>query len=119
MTPLTAEEIYSYIGKTVQVKMDQPIGSTYDGHGESITYPINYGFVPNTLSVDGAELDAYVVGVSIPLMEFTGTCIAVIRRYDEADDKLIVAPLELHFTDSQIIELTWFQERFYNSEILR
>ena len=99
--------------------MDQPIGSTYDGHGEIITYPVNYGFIPNTLSGDGAELDAYVLGVSIPLDEFTGNCIAVIRRLGQHDDKLIVAPPELSFSDAQIKELTWFQERFYQSEILR
>ena len=77
-----------FIGKTVTLKIDRPLGSRHPRH--SFVYPLNYGFVPDTLSPDGAELDAYVLGVSEPLAEFTGPCIAVIHRMNDEDDKLIV-----------------------------
>ena len=33
---------------------------------------LNYGYIPNTISGDGDELDAYVVGVFEPVVEFEG-----------------------------------------------
>ena len=55
-------------------------------------YPLNYGYIPNTISGDGKELDAYIIGVFEALEEFDGKCIAVIHRLDDDDDKLVVAP---------------------------
>ena len=99
--------------------MDQPIGSTYDGHPEKIVYPVNYGFIPGTLAPDGDEIDAYVLGVDVPLVEFTGKCIAILHRLNDDDDKLIVVPVGLSFSDEEIKSLTHFQERFFISEIWR
>ena len=99
------------------LKIDRPLGSRHPRHG--FLYPINYGFVPDTLSPDGAELDAYVLGVSEPLAEFTGTCIAVIHRTDDDDDKLIVAAAGQSYTDDEIRSVTWFQEQFFTVTFLR
>lgn len=52
-----------FLGKTVHATMDRPLGSPHPKHGWS--YPINYGFVPNTLAADGKELDVYVLGVDV------------------------------------------------------
>ena len=97
--------------------MDRPLGSRHPRHG--FLYPVNYGFVPNTLAPDGAEIDAYVLGIFEPVAEFVGTCIAVIHRTDDDDDKLLIAPAGVEYTDDQIVALTEFQERFFMSEILR
>ena len=113
------EDARSYIGKQVHVKMDQPIGSSYEGHSEKVVYPVNYGFIPNTVSGDGEELDAYVLGVNNPLDEFFGECVAVIHRLNDDDDKLIVVPEGMMLSDEQIRKLTHFQERFFISEIWR
>lgn len=107
-----------YIGKEVTVKIDRPIGSSHPKHPDHI-YWVNYGYVPNTVSGDGEELDCYILGEYKPLKEYKGKCIAVIHRLNEDDDKLIVVPKEKNFTDSEIRLLTDFQEMYYESVILR
>ena len=37
-----------------------------------LVYSDNYGFVPDTVSVDGEELDVYFLGVDEPVKSFTG-----------------------------------------------
>ena len=106
-----------FLGKIATLEIDRPLGSRHPRHG--FVYPINYGFVPHTLSPDGAELDAYVLGVLGPLTEFTGLCLAVIHRTNDDDDKLIVVPVGHFFTDKEIEAATQFQEQFFQSIILR
>ncbi len=106
-----------YLGKQVNLVIDRPLGSHHpDYHFE---YPLNYGYVPHTISPDGEELDAYVLGVEKPLKTFYGRCIAVIHRLDDDDDKLIVVPDGVQSSDEEIRKLTRFQEQFFTSEILR
>ena len=107
----------TFIGKTVRVSVDRPLGSRHPDAG--FVYPVNYGFLPGVPAPDGEELDAYILGVSSPITTFTGTCIAVIRRSDDDDDKLVIAPSGKDFSDRQILELTEFQERFFRSSIIR
>ena len=64
-------------------------------------------------------MDAYILGVFKPLETFTGRCIAVIQRSDDDDDKLIVAPDGKNYSDEQILALTEFQERFFESSVTR
>ena len=107
----------NYIGKIVEVKIDRKMGSKHPTY--EFIYPVNYGYVPNTISGDGEELDCYVLGVFEPIDIFKGKCIAVIHRLNDNDDKLIVVPDDLSYTNEQIKALTEFQERFFDSEILR
>ncbi|MBO7526435.1 MAG: inorganic diphosphatase [Clostridia bacterium] len=107
----------SYIGQIVNVKMDRPLGSKHPKYG--FIYPVNYGYIPGTISGDGEELDAYVLGEHEPLEEFTGRVIAIIHRTNDDDDKLVVVKDGKNYTDEQIVALTEFQERFFKSEILR
>lgn len=106
-----------YIGKTVKVKIDRPLGSKHPKW--DMIYTVNYGYVPNTVSGDGEELDCYVLGVFEQIEEFEGKCIAVIRRINEDDDKLIIVPKDKNYSNEQIKALTEFQERFFESKILR
>ncbi len=106
-----------YLGQMVNVKMDRPLGSKHPKHG--FEYPVNYGFIPNTVSGDGEELDAYVLGEDKPLDTFEGVVIAIIHRTNDNDDKLIVAGKGKNFTDEQIRNLTHFQEQYFESVILR
>ena len=80
----------------VEVKIDRPMGSKHPKYG--FIYPVNYGYVPNTISGDGEELDCYVLGVFEPLDKFKGKCIAVIHRINDNDDKLIIVPEEKDVT---------------------
>lgn len=79
---------------------------------------MNYGYVPNTVSGDGEELDAYILGVNYPIANFTGQCLAVIRRKEELDDKLVIVPEGARISGRQIRQATAFQEQFFTSEIL-
>ena len=106
-----------YLNQKVQVKIDRPLGTkhpTYD-----LVYWVNYGFVPETLAPDGKEIDAYVLGISSPIDEFEGVCIAIVHRTNDNDDKLIVVPEWQNYSDDEIKQLTMFQEKFFISEIIR
>lgn len=110
-------EVKEYLEKEVLVKMDRPLGTKHPEHG--FVYTLNYGYIPNTISGDGEELDAYVVGIYEPLNEFTGKVIAIIHRINDNDDKLVVAPEDIDLTDEEIRELTEFQEKWFESIIIR
>ena len=107
----------SYIGKLVKVKIDRTMGSKHPKYG--FIYPVNYGYIPNTVSGDGEEIDCYVLGIFEPIEEFEGKCIAVIHRTNDNDDKLIIVPKEKEYSDDAIRALTEFQERFFESIIIR
>lgn len=108
----------TYLGKEVAVTIDRPMGSKHPKYGH--VYELNYGFVPETMAPDGEELDAYVIGPTEPLESFTGTCVAVIHRTNDDDDKLIVVDSQhLGITDDEIRAATNFQEKFFTSEIWR
>ena len=106
-----------YIGQKVTITIDRKMGSKHPKHG--FIYPVNYGYIPNTISGDGEELDAYILGVFEPVKSFEGVCIAVLHRLNDADDKLIVVPENVNYTDEQINALTEYQERFFKHIIVR
>ena len=106
-----------YLGKVVEVTMDRPMGTVHPNHG--FIYPVNYGYIANTVSGDGEELDAYVLGIHKPLDTFTGEVIAIIHRLNDNDDKLIVVEKGKNYSDEQIRALTEFQEKWFKSEIIR
>ena len=90
------------------------------GHPKhNFIYLLNYGYVPNTISGDGEELDAYLLGVFEPVDEYHGKVIAIIHRTNDDDDKLVVVPDGVNYTNDQIKALTEFQERFFKSVIWR
>jgi inorganic pyrophosphatase len=114
----TIDKMYSiFLNQAVTVVIDRSLHSKHPKHG--FVYELNYGYVPDTLAPDGEEIDAYVIGVDQPIKTFTGRCIAVIHRLNDQDDKLIIVPEGTDFTDEQIIEATYFQERFFRSTIYR
>lgn len=106
----------SYIGKTITAKIDRQMGSKHPKYG--FVYPINYGYIPNTISGDGAELDCYILGVFEPIESFTGECIAIIHRLNDNDDKLVLVPENKKYSNGEIRALTEFQERFFESMII-
>ena len=111
-------ENIKYLDKIIKVKIDRTLGSSHPKYPSHI-YPVNYGYVPNTISGDGKELDCFILGEYEPLTEYKGKCIAIIHRINDNDDKLVIAPENMNFTDCEIRALTNFQERFFESEIIR
>ncbi len=106
-----------FLGQIVSVKIDRPLGSQHPKHG--YVYPVNYGFIPETTSPDGEELDVYVLGIDKPLERFSGRCIAVVHRLNDEDDKLIVVPDGVVFSDEEIRQAVYFQEQYFQSVIIR
>lgn len=54
-----------------------------------------------------------------PIDTFEGKCIAIIYRKTDNKDILVITPLNTTFSNEQIKALTQFQERYYESEIIR
>lgn len=102
----------------VEVVIDHPLGSA-DAEHPDVLYELNDGLVRvrGLAKESHREWSAYVVGVYDPVMAFRGEVVAVIHRKDSADDKLVVAPEGMRFSKQQIKEMTYFQERFFDSEI--
>ena len=105
------------LGKSVEVTIDRPLGTKHPKHG--FVYEVNYGYLPGIKAPDGEDLDAYYLGTSSPLKEAEGTCIAIIHRENDDDDKLIVVPEGMQLTDEEIIKQVSFQEHLYKSVIVR
>ena len=106
-----------FIGQTVEVKMDRPLGTRHPKH--NFMYCVNYGYIPGTISGDGEELDAYLLGEFEPVTSAKGKVIAIIHRTNDDDDKLIISKDGTYYTDEAIKALTEFQERFFESIIIR
>jgi inorganic pyrophosphatase len=112
------KNVDSYIGQVVEVVMDRPLGSKHPKHG--FRYEVNYGYIPNTVSGDGEELDAYFLGTSEAVERISGKCIAIIHRTNDNDDKLVVIPETMDdLSDKEIRQQTHFQEQFFDSIIIR
>ena len=107
----------NYLGKIIKIKIDRPLGTKHPKHG--FIYPVNYGYVPDTISGDGEELDAYLLGVFEPVEVYEGECIAIIHRTNDNDDKLVVVPQGNNYSDDAINALTEFQEQYFEHIIIR
>ena len=103
------------IGQKVTVMIDRPLGSKHPKHG--FVYPLNYGYIPDTVAGDGEEVDAYVIGEFEPLDRFEGYVVGIIHRQDDVEDKLVVCRDQYRYNESQIEALVEFQERFFQSTI--
>lgn len=110
------EEAVNMIGDIVKVTVDRPMGS-YHPEYKDMYYPINYGYIEGILASDGEEQDAYILGIDRAVEEFEGRIIAVIHRYDDAEEKWVVAPDGKTFTVEEIKAQVAFQEQYFNSEI--
>ena len=110
-------KINSVIGRTVTVTIDRPLGSCHPKH-KDIYYPINYGYVEGIMAADGEEQDAYVLGVDEAIDKFTGKIIAIVHRNNDVEEKWVVAPENVTFTKEEIREPFYFQEQYFDSEIV-
>lgn len=107
-----------FLGEKVEIVMDRPLGSKHPKHG--FEYEVNYGYIPNTKSSDGEELDGYYLGIDKPLKKAKGVCVAIIHRTTDDDDKLIVVSKDkTDITDEEIEEAVEFQEKWFPHVIVR
>lgn len=111
------ELVNSFLGKTVTIGIDRPLGFVHKKENYSLTYPINYGYIPGVLGGDGEELDVYLLGVNTPVDSFTCEIIGIAHREDDVEDKLIAAPKGVRFSKEEIEKAIRFQEQYYNTYI--
>ena len=107
----------SIIGAAVTVTVDRPLGS-YHPEYKDMYYPINYGYIEGVMAPDGEEQDAYILGVNEPVKKFTGKIIAIVRRKDDIEEKWVVVPDGMMFSKDEIRQQIYFQEQYFDSEIV-
>ena len=105
------------IGQVVKVIIDRPLGSYHPKH-KDIVYSVNYGYIEGIIAPDGEEQDAYILGVNTAIKEFTGRVIAIIHRYDDIEEKWVVAPDGVDFSEEEIREQVNFQEQYFKYSIV-
>lgn len=106
-----------YLGKKVKIKIDRPVGYVHKKGEKVLTYPINYGYIEGVLGGDGEELDVYLLGTDKPAEEAECRIIAIVRRENDVEDKLVGAPEGMSFTAEEIANAVDFQEKYYVSRV--
>ena len=104
------------LGKIVKVIVERPLGTYHPKH-KDIYYSVNYGYIEGLIAADGEEQDAYILGINEPIKEFNGKVIAVIHRFNDIEEKWVVAPEGASFTKDEIMQQVDFQEQFFKTEI--
>ena len=110
-------QVESYLGKTVTIEIDRPIGYEHHKGEKTLLYPINYGFIPGVLGGDGEELDVFLVGVDQPVSVYTGRIVGIVYRADDVEDKLIMAPEGGSFCAEEMARAVYFQEKYYQTPL--
>ncbi len=105
------------IGTVVTVTIDRPLDSRHPHHPD-LLYMVNYGYIDGIIAPDGEEQDAYILGIYQPLETFRGRVIGIVHRLDDVEDKWIVTPEGIRLSREEILELVWFQERYFHTELL-
>ena len=95
------EKYKFYLNKEVLVKVDRKLGEEHPNF--DFIYPVNY---------------VYILGIFYPVDEFKGICKAVICRYDDNENKLIVVPRDKSYSVEQVEALIEFQEKFFKHKII-
>ena len=107
----------AYLGKAVQIEIDRPVGYVHEKENYSLTYPLNYGYIPKVYGGDGEELDVYLLGVKEPVKEYSARIIGAAYRKNDVEDKLIAAPYGMSFTAEEAYREIEFQEKWYDTEV--
>ena len=105
------------LGSIVKVTVDRPLGSRHPEHSD-IFYTVNYGYIEGVTAPDGEEQDAYILGVNEAVEEFIGKVIAIIHRFDDIEEKWVVAPEGADFTREEIERAVYFQEKFFKHRVI-
>ena len=111
------EQVRGYLGKTVEIGIDRPIGFVHRKKKYDLVYPINYGYIPGVLGGDGEELDVYLLGVDEPVERYTCRIIGIAHRANDCEDKLIGAPVGMSFTAEEMATAISFQEKYYKTKV--
>lgn len=98
------------IGNTFEVVIDRPLGSTHPKYPD-IIYPLNYGYIEGIMAGDNENQDAYILGIDEPINSYIGKLIGVVIRIDDNETKWIISNED--FSEKQILEKIYFQEKYF------
>lgn len=101
--------------RMVTVTIDRKLGTKHPKF--DMIYPINYGYIEGIIGGDGEEQDAYIVGVDIPVDSFYGEVIAVVERFDDCEEKWVVAKAGSKYTEAELENILEFQEKYFHHKI--
>ena len=110
-------DLKPYLGKTVTIGIDRPMGYVHVKGEKTLVYPINYGYIPDVPGGDGEDLDVFLLGVDHPVDSYTGRIIGIVYRADDVEDKLVMAPEGMDFTVAEMEKAIRFQEKYYDSHV--
>ena len=115
---LQTAALWALLGQKVHIVVDRPVGYVHRTGAYETVYPVNYGYLPGVPGGDGEEQDAYLLGVGEPVAEADAVVIGIVRRKNDAEDKLIAAPEGMAFTKEEMAEAVRFQEQWFETEII-
>ena len=115
---LQTAALWALLGQKVHIVVDRPVGFVRRTGAYETVYPVNYGYLPGVPGGDGEDQDAYLLGVNETVAEADAVVIGVVRRKNDAEDKLIAAPEGTVFTKEQMAEAVRFQEQWFETEII-
>jgi len=104
-----------FLGKYIDIIIDRPAGSKHPK--EDLIYPINYGYIPDTIAEDGHEIDVYVIDSTVPAKRTRVKIIGIIKRNNDIERKLVGIESDKKFTENEIMEKIYFQEQYFDSYI--
>ena len=110
-------QVRSYLGQWIQVEIDRPVGYVHCKGEKTLTYPINYGYLPGILGGDGEELDVYVLGTDQPLERAEGRVVGIVHRADDVEDKLVLSMDGTLYQAEEMERAVAFQEQYYHSHV--
>ena len=110
-------QVKFYLGKTVNIKIDRPIGYVHKKEKYSLVYPINYGYIPDVYGGDDEELDVYLLGIDKIVEEYTCRIIGIAHRDNDVEDKLIAAPVGKSYSKEEMESAIRFQEQYYETTV--
>ena len=102
-----------WVGRTIDIVVDRPLGSAHPRDPDFV-YEVNYGHIPGTMAPDGHPIDVYVLGATQPLERCSAQVIAVIRRRDDVEDKIVVA-MSCERNVASIAAAAAFQEQYFDT----
>ena len=105
----------SLLGKKVIVTVDRKINSMQHG----IIYELNYGYIEEMTALDGDSQDAYIINETELFDVFEGYVVAIIKRLDDIEDKLVVSKTKDDVNLKDIERQVSFQERFFKHIIIK
>lgn len=100
----------------ITMKVVYPIGSISKSD-PSMIYPVNFGYACGVSSANAERQEVYLLGVDIPVEEYTGVLIAKVHRNNDAGTLWIIAPENIRYNRQQIEEMIYFQEKYYDYEV--